>query len=122
MFTWQHPIGSDVHKSGVVNHLRHISLEPHPVRRLKGVLLSYFFKVGLIPVVTFLIGVNPYDHYRRVARPNRRQLFQVLTKIDLLLRDIFGEARHLSGRLELHSNYQGNLRNRFLLNRKNYRA
>ena len=121
MVTWQHPIGSDVHKSGVVNHVRHISLEPHPVRRLKGVLLSYFFKVGLVPIVTFLIGVNLYDHHGRVARPNRRQLFQVFTKIDLLLRDLFGEVRHLFGRLELHRNYRGNFRHRFLLNRKNYR-
>ena len=109
MVTWQHPIGSDVHKSGVVNYIRHISLEPHPVRRLKGLLLSNFFRARLVPIVTLMIGVNLYDHYLRVARPNRRELFQFFTKIDLLLRGIFGEARRLFVCLELHRHYRGNL-------------
>ena len=75
-----------------MNHVHHISLEPHPVRWLKGVLLSYFFKVSLVPIVTFLIGVNLYDHHQRVACPHRRQLLQVFTKIDLLLRDMVKPA------------------------------
>ena len=57
----------------MVSHARNISLEPHPVRRFKGVLLSYFFKVGRALIVTFFDrgeAAWPSKMFRPLATPS----------------------------------------------------